>query len=78
MDDERAPVKAKLHSVIKGSRKGRSKKRWKEVIEKLVSGFERPDAQLFFVESWLQELIYPCLQEKLASFQEICKKFRLN
>ena len=46
IDDERAPVKAKIF-VINGSKRGRSKKRWKETIEKdiLARGLKRSDAQ---------------------------------
>ena len=33
IDDERAPVKAKMFAV-NGSKKGRPKKRWKETVEK--------------------------------------------
>ena len=46
MDDERSPVKAKS-IVVDGSKKGRPKKRWKEVVEKdmLVAGFIRTDVQ---------------------------------
>ena len=46
MDDERAPVKAKIF-VANGSKRGRPKKRWKETIEKNISarGLKKSDAQ---------------------------------
>ena len=46
MDDKRAIVKSK-ELVVEGSKTGRPKKRWKEVVEKdmLVRRLKRTDAQ---------------------------------
>ena len=46
MGKERGPVKT-LHLTLKGSIKGRPKKRWKEVVEQDVAdrGLKRTDAQ---------------------------------
>ena len=46
MDDEKTPIKAK-NFVVEGSKKGKPKKKWKEVVEidMLVRGLKRTDAQ---------------------------------
>ena len=47
MDEERDPVKALLLEVADGTKKGRPKKRWKEVLEcgMTARGLQRLDAQ---------------------------------
>ena len=56
-DDERAPVNAKIF-VVNGSKRGRPKKKWKEIVEKdvLAKGLKSSDAHNYAnVESRLQK-----------------------
>ena len=73
MGKERRPVKA-LHLTLEGSKKGRPKKRWKEVVEQDMAnrGLKRTDAQdRMLWRLGCKNRLIPACREELPWFRKI-------